>query len=113
MKIHELKLATTPFESIKSGGKIIESRLFDERRKEIEIGDELRFINRDHPQSIIRAKVIDLMRYRSFEEMFKDNNPSDFGGESVDWLMKQIREFYSPEDEMKDGVLGILFKLLN
>jgi len=53
MKIHTLKLATEPFESIKSGQKIIESRLYDEKRREIEIGDEIEFTNRDSGEMLL------------------------------------------------------------
>lgn len=41
MILHQLKLASLPFESIKSGRKTIESRLYDEKRREINLGDEI------------------------------------------------------------------------
>jgi ASC-1-like (ASCH) protein len=41
MKIHKMKLTTEPFDKIKSGSKIIEVRLFDEKRKDINLGDEI------------------------------------------------------------------------
>ena len=69
MKTHSLKLTTEPFEAIKSRHKIIESRLFDDKRKEIEIGDEIEFINRDSGE-ILKAVVVGLHRYQNFEIMF-------------------------------------------
>ncbi len=42
--VHEMLLAPKPFEMMKSGQKTIELRLYDEKRKHIQIGDRIRFI---------------------------------------------------------------------
>ncbi|HHX58892.1 MAG TPA: RNA-binding protein, partial [Candidatus Moranbacteria bacterium] len=47
MKIHKMKLATTPFEKIASGNKVIESRLYDEKRQQINLGDQIEFVCND------------------------------------------------------------------
>lgn len=112
MTMHTLKLATEPFEAIKSNKKTIESRLYDEKRKLIELGDSIEFINRESPDNIVRVKVVGLLRFESFKDLFENNNPSLFGGESVDWLMKQINEFYTLEEQEQYGVVGIFFKTL-
>jgi ASC-1-like (ASCH) protein len=57
MKLHFLKLATAPFEAIKTGHKIIESRLYDEKRREIEIGDDIEFTNRDSGEKLTTEVV--------------------------------------------------------
>jgi len=106
MILHQLKLASFPFESIKSGRKTIESRLYDEKRREINLGDEIEFINRETDE-ILKTKVIGLHRYSNFETMFNSMGHERFGGESTNWLLKQIYEFYSKEDEDKFGVIGI------
>ncbi len=41
--VHEMLLAPKPFEMMKSGQKTIELRLYDEKRKHIQIGDRIRF----------------------------------------------------------------------
>lgn len=110
MTTHSLQLATIPFEAIKNNKKVIESRLFDEKRRLINLGDSIEFVNRVNPENKITVEVIGLLRFKSFEELFTNNNPSLFGGESVDWLLNQIHEYYSPEQEKQYGVLGILFK---
>lgn len=106
MKIHTLKLATKPFESIKSGHKIIESRLYDEKRREIEIGDEIEFTNRDSGEKLL-TEVVGLHRYKDFETMFDRLEPKKFGGESKEWLLNQISEFYPKEEQEQFGVIGI------
>ena len=40
-----MKLKNEPFVSIKNGLKTIEMRLFDEKRKQIKVGDTIEFTN--------------------------------------------------------------------
>lgn len=110
--MHTLQLATGPFVAITSGQKVIESRLYDEKRQLIQIGDIIEFINREAPDQKIAVKVIGLLRYETFHNLFSHNKPSKFGGESVEWLEKQIGEFYSIEEQKQNGVIGIEFELL-
>lgn len=111
MNKHELKLATEPFEAIASGRKTIESRLFDEKRQTIQLGDVMVFSNRENPSQTLRVKVIGLLRYGTFADLFINNDPTKFGGESTEWLLNQIGEFYSDDQQKMYGVVGIHFKL--
>ena len=111
MTTHQLKLATEPFDAIVSGKKTIESRLYDEKRQKIQLGDEIVFTNRDNPGQIATVKVVGLLRYQTFHDLFIHNNPAKFGSESVKWLEKQIGEFYSLGDQLENGVIGIEFKV--
>ncbi len=107
MSIHRLQLATTPFDAIKSGRKTIESRLYDEKRQQIKLGDQIIFTNRENPEQQVSVRVVGLLRYRTFHDLFIHNNPAKFGGESVQWLEEQIGEFYSLDDQFENGVVGI------
>ena len=44
--IHQMSLRPHPFEKIKLGEKTIELRLYDEKRKEIKVGDTIEFFFR-------------------------------------------------------------------
>ena len=112
MITHQLKLATEPFDAIVSGEKTIESRLYDEKRQKIQLGDEIVFTNRDKPGQTATVKVVGLLRYATFHDLFSHNNPRRFGGESVEWLEEQLGEFYSLDDQLEDGVVGIEFKMV-
>jgi len=109
---HNLQLATEPFEAIISGNKTIESRLFDEKRQKISIGDEIIFTNRENPEQTVNVKVTNLLHDETFHDLFIHNGPSKFGGESVAWLDNQIRAFYSEADQRKNGVIGIEFEVI-
>jgi len=112
MTQHALQLATEPFEAITSGKKTIESRLYDEKRQKINIGDELVFTNRESTDQTVTVRVVGLLRYTTFHDLFAHNEPAKFGGESVEWLENQINEFYSVEEQRENGVIGIEFELL-
>lgn len=112
MNTHSLQLATVPFNAITSGQKVIESRLYDDKRQLIKIGDIIEFTNRESPDQKVLVKVIDLLQYETFRDLFSDNNPAMFGGESVEWLESQIKEFYSLDEQKQNGVVGIEFKLM-
>lgn len=107
-----MKLATEPYNKIVSGKKVIESRLFDDKRQQISIGDTITFSENDKPENSITTVVRGLLRYQTFRELFADHDSSLFGEESRDFLFSQIKQFYSDEDEQKYGVVGIRLQLL-
>lgn len=109
MTTHALQLATIPFDAIVSGQKTIESRLYDEKRQLIQLGDEIIFTNREAPEQTVTVIVVGLLRYDTFGSLFHHNGPSRFGGESVEWLESQINEFYSIDEQRANGVVGIEF----
>ena len=110
---HKMKLSSEPFEKIARGEKVIESRLFDEKRQQIMLGDEIEFSENDNPERKTRTRVKGLLRYKSFKDLFGDNEPSLFGGESKEYLLTQIQQFYSDADEQKYGVVGICIELVD
>ena len=112
MIVHSLQLATEPFNAIVFGKKTIESRLYDEKRRIIQLGDSIKFTNREDTDQTVLVKVIGLLRYETFYDLFSHNTPSKFGGESVQWLENQINEFYSIEEQKQNGVIGIEFELV-
>lgn len=112
MITHQLKLATEPFNAITSGNKTIESRLYDDKRQKIQIGDQIVFTNRDNPSQIATVKVVGLLRYATFHDLFSHNDPRKFDGESVEWLENQMNEFYPLDEQLQNGVIGIEFILI-
>ena len=111
MQQHHMKLATEPYYKMASGKKIIESRLFDEKRKQISIGDTIIFSKNDVPENNLTMVVQGALQYQTFKELFANHDPALFGEQSRDFLLTQIKQFYSNEDEMKYGVVGIVLKI--
>jgi len=107
MATHFMKLAKDPFDKVVSGQKIIESRLFDEKRQNINIGDEIEFSQNDDPTKVVKTKVKALYRYDSFEKLFSEFPTEYFGRDSKESLLEEINQFYSKEEQEKYGVVGI------
>lgn len=112
MTTHQMKLAAGSFDKISNGHKVVESRLFDEKRQKINIGDYLEFSSNDNLAKKIVVQVEALYRYGSFEDLFSDFPPEYFGGASKKELLEKIRNIYSSEEEQRCGVVGIKIKLL-
>lgn len=106
-----MKLAKEPFDKIVNGEKVIESRLFDEKRQLINIGDVIEFSQNDDSAKVARTKVKALYRYDSFENLFTDFPPEYFGGDSKEFLLEEISRFYPKEEQEKYGVVGIKIEI--
>lgn len=109
---HKMKVSAEPFKKIVRREKVVESRLYDEKRQQIAIGDEIEFSENEHPENKVRTRVKGLLRYQSFKELFADHEPSLFGEESREFLLNQIKQFYSDEDQKKDGVVGFRIEVI-
>ena len=109
---HEMKLNNEPFECIKNGTKTIELRLNDEKRKLLTVGDYIEFTNRVINEKLL-VEVIDLFKYNSFEELYKHFNKIEMGYSiNEEANPKDMKNYYSKEEQEKYGVLGIKIKKL-
>jgi ASC-1-like (ASCH) protein len=107
-----MKLAADPFEKIANGKKIIESRLYDEKRQQINLGDQIEFTSNNNPEKKVITTVRALYKYPTFEDLFSDFSPYYFGGLSKEDLLKEIETFYSKREQNKYGVIGIKIEVL-
>lgn len=69
---HELKLQPKYYNFILNGTKRIEIRLYDEKRQKIKVGDTIKFLKEPELKESFKVKVVELLRYDSFEDLFKD-----------------------------------------
>ena len=112
--IHEMKLQPEYFNFILNGTKRIEIRLNDEKRQNIKLGDKIKFLKEPDLNESFEAQVIGLLRYNSFEEMFKDYDISILSDKSMtkEELISVLEQFYTKEKQEQYGVLGIRIELL-
>ena len=108
--LHKMKLKESPFNRIKDGTKTIEFRLYDEKRRLVNIGDKIEFSKLPDLEEKITVEVIDLYKDKSFNELFKKLIDDE---EEIERKTNAMHEFYSSEEEEKYGVLGIKIKLLD
>ena len=107
-----MKLQSFPFERIKEGKKIIEVRLYDEKRRDIKIGDVIEFRREPEQIETVKAEVMGLLNYKTFTDLVNDFPASYFGHSDKENLLKSIYTFYTKEQEEKYTALGIKIKLL-
>ena len=112
--IHEMKLQPEYYNYILNGTKRIEIRLFDEKRQKIKIGDTIKFLKEPELNESFNAKVVDLLRYNNFEDMFKDYDISILADKSMtkEELINVLEQFYTKEKQEMYGVLGIKIELI-
>ena len=111
---HEMRLKEKYYNYILNGTKRIEIRLFDEKRQQIKIGDTIKFLKEPELNESFNAKVVGLLRYNSFEDMFKDYDISVLADESMtkEELIGVLEQFYTKEKQEMYGVLGIRIELI-
>ena len=111
-----MKLTTEPFLMMESGQKTIELRLYDERRRQISVGDVIRFSDVDNPLKTILAKVRDLFVFESFDELYKTLPLTECGyteENEGNASPRDMEKFYTPEKEKEYGVLGIKIEVIS
>ncbi len=107
--LHHMKLQQNPFDMIRSGCKTIEIRLNDEKRQQVRVGDTIEFSLIDDPTQHINAVVEGLHHFATFKDLCYAFSPHEYGSERAEEY-SFMYQYYSKEDEVKYGVLGIRVK---
>lgn len=111
---HMMKLQSKYYNYMLYGTKRIELRLLDEKRQLIMIGDVITFLNESNINESFNVKVVELLHYNSFEEMFEDFDISVLCDKSMtkDELLSVLNEIYPFTKQRNLGVLGIRIELV-
>jgi ASC-1-like (ASCH) protein len=111
---HEMKIQPKYYNFMLNGTKRIEIRIFDEKRQQIKIGDTIKFLKEPDLKESFDTRVIGLLRYNSFEDMFKDFDISILADKTMTKkeLINVLEQFYTKEKEKNFGVLGIRIELI-
>ncbi len=102
---HHMHLNPTPFAQIKTGTKTIEVRLRDEKRRQIQTGDSITFSNRESGETLA-ATIMATHHFPTFKALYEHFPPISYGSQRTEeW--EKMYQYYSPEEEQRDGVVGI------
>ena len=112
LSMHKLNVKAKYYNMLKSGTKTIELRLYDDKRKNIKIGDYIEFANNSDADDKFTAQVINLHRAGNFVELCKKIDCRNAGFATQDELIKVLEEFYSLDRQNELGVVGIEIKKL-
>lgn len=107
-----MHLKEEPFNSIKNGTKTIEMRLFDEKRQQLKIGENIKFINDKIGEELL-TQIVNLHKFKSFEELYKNFDKIKLGYK--EWEVAKssdMLKYYPQSEQQKYGVVGIEIKLI-
>ena len=108
-----MKLQTEMYDKIKSGKKYYEVRVFDEKRQKVKVGDTIVFKKLPELIDGVVTKVVDVMRFESFEQMARVLSLEAVGFENKDAIdiSKYYRNYYTEEEEKQFGVVAFRLEL--
>ena len=110
---HSMQLQPSPFEMIRNGTKTIELRLYDEKRKKIQVGDIIEFTNTES-REVLQVKVLGLFVFDSFESLYSQLPLPECGytKDDIDNASPDDMDAYYPKElQQKYGVVGIRIAL--
>lgn len=105
--IMNMKLNSVPFNLIKNNKKSIEIRLNDEKRQLLKSNDYIEFTNND-TKEIIKVQIEEIYKFNTFKDLFDffDKTLLGYSDEEIA-NFEEMYDYYSKEEEIKYGVLGI------
>ncbi len=110
-----MNLTPSPFNMIKNGTKTIELRLYDDKRRKIQTGDRIKFVNTEKNDETLEVEVIDLFVFDSFKTLYTELPLLECGYTEKDIGTASPNDmdlYYSKEKQQKYGVVGIKIALL-
>ena len=100
---------------MESGEKTIELRLYDEKRQQISIGDEIEFSCVTDANRCLQRRVIALHTFDSFEKLYASLPLLKCGytEQNVSTASPlDMEQYYSKEEQSRFGVVGIEMEII-
>lgn len=108
MNTHIMNLNPEALTLIKNKQKTIEMRLYDNKRKEILIGDTIKFFNTEDPSIFLIVKVKELYIFKNFKDLYEKFDKVKLGYFENDIPnYTDMEKYYSKDNIKKYGVVGI------
>ncbi len=106
---HTLGVQAKYYDLIRSGEKIFEGRLNDEKRRQIAIGDIITIKKDPERVESFDVRVVDKICFANFYDMAKSLGCDGLGfkGLSAEQVAEIYREFYSNDKQKEFGVVAI------
>ena len=111
-RTHAMGLRRRFFDLVARGKKTVEMRLFDEKRREINVGDKIVFTADDGSGDTVTAVVEGTYVYPSFDGLAYDFTPESLGfrGKDPEYIKEYMTRIYDKENIRKHGTVGIKIK---
>ncbi len=111
-----MRLHSAPFSAIKSGTQVVETRIYDTKRKHIKVGDTIVFFKRPEEVEQLITVVTGLSVHTSFRDLFQTIDKIKLGyknEDTIEYQLSSIRKYYSEKKEKMYGVIGIYLRVVN
>lgn len=116
----KMKLDTIYFDYIKNGKKLYETRVYDKKRQEIKLLEEVTFIDRSNDSRSFKANITELSYFKNFKDAIKEVGIKKVlpNAKSLEEGVKLYHQFPSgeggtfKEGAKKYGVLRMKFNLI-
>ncbi len=105
---HKMKLLEKPFNNMLNGSKEVEFRLYDDKRKQIKVGDTIEFSKLPDLVEKLDVEVMDLYQAKKFRELLSSLGYRD---EALDEKVSGMYSIYTKEQEKLYGVIGIKIRV--
>ena len=109
MPMHFMRLNPAPFGLIRDGRKSIELRLYDEKRRKVQIGDGILFENPEGPELLL-TRVTGLHVFVSFDALYQALPLKACGYTEADIATASPADmdaYYAKAEQQRFGVVGI------
>lgn len=105
---HTLKLQPEFYDYILHGTKRIETRLYDEKRQQIRLGDTIKFLREPELTPAFTARVVGILRYADFASLFADFDIAVLADKTYtkERLLATMQQFYPLTKQQQYGVVG-------
>ena len=112
MTTYLMNLDPLPFEKIKSGKKIYELRLLDEKRKLLQTGDFIVFVNNVDGERLT-TQIEDLLLFNNFADLYAQLPMQSCGYEPDEVAAPvDMEKYYSKEEQAQYGAVAIKIRLI-
>ena len=114
-RMHRMHLASRPLQRMWDGVKTLELRLNDPKRRQLRVGDVIRFEDAEDDTEVLHAEVKELRPFPSFRELYAALPLSEMGylpEEEKNASPADMDKYYTPEEQARWGVLAIRVRSL-
>lgn len=107
---HRMQLQPSPFKQIQAGTKYLEIRLYDEKRRNMRVGDTIEFHNALDPNDLHHKKIVAMTHAKSLLDLFQQIPLETAGwpeGTLPEKAASHMRKYYSEEEETMFGAVAL------
>ncbi len=105
--IIEMNLNPRPFELMKTGKKRVELRLYDEKRRRMQVGEYVHFTNVQTGE-LLKMRIVAIQTFSDFFALYECFDKIKIGYEEGEQAKPEdMYAYYSKEEISRYGVVGI------